>query len=151
LEKILISDMHKLLGTKIKTLPVDAVLEDVIRVFASETTLSGICLLDKNQSYAGMITRMDLLKWAHLQFTAGHGIHGVSLSEYYRLIDARKAKDLISGASRDYHVKESDTIQTALHKMIYSEEDIIPVLDARGNILGDMRLSEVLWYILRSR
>jgi CBS domain-containing protein len=150
LEKIFISDIHKIFGTKMKTLPLDATLEDAIRIFASETSLSGICLLANNENYAGMITRMDLLKWSHLQFTDGHGIHGVAISEYYRMIDARKAKDLVSRASGDYYVKESDTIQTALDKMIDSEEDIIPVLNAQGKILGDLRLSEILWFILRS-
>jgi hypothetical protein len=48
-------------------------------------------------------------------------------------------------------LKKSDTIQTALDKMIDSEEDIIPVLNAQGKILGDLRLSEILWFILRSK
>jgi CBS-domain-containing membrane protein len=151
LERILVSDVHKYLGTKMKTLPADAVLEEAIRLFASETTLNGICLLDSSQAYAGMVTGMDLLKWAHSQLTAGHGIHGTSLSEYYRIIDARRVKDLLSGAGRDYYVRENDTIQTALDKMINIEENIIPVLDAGGKIMGDLRLSEVLWFILRYR
>ena len=35
-------------------------------------------------------------------------------------------------------------LDTALNRMIEYEEDIIPVLDEDGRILGDLRLSEVL-------
>jgi len=37
--------------------------------------------------------------------------------------------------------RETDSLQTALDKMLNYEEDIIPVLDSEGNILGDLRLS----------
>jgi CBS domain-containing protein len=42
-------------------------------------------------------------------------------------------------------VKESDTLQAALDKMLDYKQDIIPVVDDEGRILGDLGLSEVLW------
>jgi len=45
-------------------------------------------------------------------------------------------------------VQESDTLQAALEKMLDDEEDVLPVVDADGKILGDLRLSEVLWWVL---
>jgi hypothetical protein len=41
-------------------------------------------------------------------------------------------------------VKESDTLETAFNQMMNFGEDVIPVLDSEGRILGDLRLSEVL-------
>jgi CBS domain-containing protein len=45
-------------------------------------------------------------------------------------------------------LKESDTVQTALDKMLDYEEDVLPVLDSDGRVLGDLSLSEVLWWVL---
>ena len=68
----------------------------------------------------------------------------MAISDFYRIVDARKAKDLVSTDSRGLAVKETDTLQIALDKMLDYEEDVLPVVDKEGRILGDLRLSEVL-------
>ena len=47
-------------------------------------------------------------------------------------------------------VKEIDTLRSALDLMLKFEKDIIPVVDDRGAILGDLSLSEVLLRALES-
>ena len=66
------------------------------------------------------------------------------ISDFYRIVDARKAKDLVSTDPQGLVVKETDTLQTALDKMLDFEEDVLPVVDNERRILGDLRLSEVL-------
>jgi CBS-domain-containing membrane protein len=51
---------------------------------------------------------------------------------------------LARGDWRSLGVKESDTLETAFNQMMNFGEDVIPVLDSEGRILGDLRLSEVL-------
>jgi CBS domain-containing protein len=41
-------------------------------------------------------------------------------------------------------VREDDTLYTVLDRIISFGEDIIPVVDGRGRVLGDVTLSEVL-------
>jgi CBS domain-containing protein len=84
------------------------------------------------------------MKWVHLQLFGGKGRHELMVSEFLRIVDARKARDLVRGDQHAVAVKETDTLQTALDKMLDHEEDVIPVLDSEGRILGDLRLSEVL-------
>ena len=57
---------------------------------------------------------------------------------------ARVAKGLTRWGMGSFCVRASDMLDTALNRMIEFEEDIIPVLDEDGRILGDLRLSEVL-------
>ena len=59
-----------------------------------------------------------------------------------------KAKDLAHGEWSSLGVKEADTLQTALNQMVEYQEDVIPVLDDEGRILGDLRISEVLFKAL---
>jgi hypothetical protein len=39
-------------------------------------------------------------------------------------------------------------LQIALDKMLDNEEDVLPVLNSRSEILGDLRLSEILSWML---
>ena len=68
----------------------------------------------------------------------------IILREVYHYITATKAKELAQGDGRSVGVKEDDSLYTALDHMIKYGEDIIPVVDNGGKILGDLTLSEVI-------
>lgn len=143
-----VSDVYKLHGSAVVSLPADSSLEDAIGAFIREPSVQGVFLVDANKKFRSMLTRIDLITWAHLQLSGGKGRHEIPLSEFFRIIDARKAKDLASGDLRILAVRENDDLQSALDKMLDSREDVIPVLDQEGQVLGDLRLSEVLWWVL---
>jgi CBS domain-containing protein len=146
--KTLVAEIYKLHGNATVSMPADSSLEDVIGTVAREPSVSGILLVDSKQRFVGMITRVDLLRWAHLKLTGGKGRHEIPVSEFFRIVDARKARDLVSGAPQMLSVRESDTLQVALDKMLDHEEDVIPVLDSEGRVLGNLCLSEILWWVL---
>jgi len=118
-------------------------MKDVVSRFASDSSLRGIFLVDSRHRFAGVITRADLLKWSIIRLLRGK-IDIVSAAEAQRLVFATKAKDLRREDWVLLGVREDDSLQTALNQMIDSEEGIIPVLDSKGKILGDLSLSEVL-------
>lgn len=119
-----------------------------MKAFVSHPSSRGIFLVDSRQRLECMVTRVDLLRWAHLQATRGKGRHETPIAEFFRLIDARKGKDLACRGQQAVSVKASDTLETALNKMLEYEEDVIPVVDNEGRVIGDLRLSEVLGWIL---
>jgi len=141
----LVSEVYKLHGSVSVSINVDSSLEEVIGWFVRVPSLRGIFLVDSKLRFVGMVSRIDLLRWAHLKLAGGKGRYEISISDVFRISDARKASDLNGGTPRTPSVKESDTLQSALDKMLDYEEDIIPVLDSEGRILGDLGLSEVLW------
>lgn len=147
MDKTLVSDIYDLHGSAVIKMDADISLEDAIGTFTRNPSFRGIFLLDANQRFVGMITRINLLRWAHLNLTGGKGRHAISISEFFKIVDARKAKDL-AGGTQTLYVKGRDTIQTALDKMLDAEEDIIAVLDKEGRVMGDLRLSEVLAWII---
>ena len=144
MKTIRVEEVYRLHGTATASVPDDVPLEYVISRFAHEPGLRGMFLVDSHQRLAGIITRTDLMKWVHLQLFGGKGRHELMVSEFLRIVDARKARDLVRGDQHAVAVKETDTLQTALDKMLDYEEDVLPVLDIGGRILGDLRLSEVL-------
>jgi CBS domain-containing protein len=146
--KTLVAEVYRLHGSASVSIPADSPLEDVIGEFIREPSLRGIFLIDAKQRFVGMVTRVDLIRWAHFNLTGGKERHKIPVSEFFRIVDARKAKDLASGDPRVLSVKESDTLQAALDKMLDQEEDVIAVLDSEGRVLGDLRLSEILWWVL---
>lgn len=144
MKMIRVKDVYQLHGTSTDSVPEDTSLEYIISRFAREPGFRGVFLVDSRQRFSGVITRADLMKWAHFQLFGGKGRHDVAVSEFFRIVDAKKAKDLVTTDPRAIAVEETDTLQTALDKMLDYEEDVIPVVDAERRILGDLRLSEVL-------
>ena len=95
----------------------------------------------------GIVTRIDLMGWAHFQLFGGKERHDVTVSEFFRIVDVKKARDIACGDSWMLSVKENDTLQAALDKMLDHEEDMLPLSrNSQGEIIGDLRLSEVLWW-----
>ena len=138
-----VEDVYRLHGTASAVVQEDVLLEDLIIKFAQEPNLCGVFLIDAQQRFAGMIARADLLKWSTVVLLGGK-VSIASSGEAYRIMLATKARDLRREDWPFLGVKKTDTLQTALNQMIDSGEDIIPVLDSEGRILGDLRLSEVL-------
>jgi CBS domain-containing protein len=141
---IRVADVYKLQGTASATVPETMPLEQVISRFAHEPALRAVFLVDSGRRFRGQITRASLMKWAHFHLFGGKGRRDVFVSELFRIVDGREGKDLLRGHEGGLAVRESDTLQTALEKMLDYQEDILPVLDSRDRVVGDLRLSEVL-------
>ena len=141
---ILVKEFYRLHGKASTTVPEGAALDYVIALLGHERHLQAVFVVNENQKYAGMVSRFDLMKWTRLQLYGGKQKTDMQISELSRLVKARKAKDLETHNTSSFYVKENDTLLSALDLMIEFEQDIIPVLDGEGKILGDLSLSEVL-------
>jgi CBS domain-containing protein len=101
-------------------------------------------MVDSRQRFVGMVSRLDLLRWVQFQLYGGRRGKDMTISEIFYLVSAQKVKDLQTRNMRLFSVQESDTLQAALDLMVDYEENILPVLDGEGRIIGDLSLSEVL-------
>jgi CBS-domain-containing membrane protein len=142
-----VKDVHGIHGLCSITMPQDASLMDIIRKFASEPNIRGLFLVDDEQRFAGMVSRLAILKWAEFQLK-NKLKHDNSSPEIRHIIDTVKAKNLARGDWKSFGVYESDTLEEAFKKMMDAGEDILPVLDDNHKIIGDLRLSEVLQKIV---
>ena len=119
-------------------------LEEVIAVVASNPAIRGIFVVDSQEKFIGVISRSDLMKWIHLMLFGGKARRELTIREIFRLVFASKAKDLLRSEMHTIGVKEDDRLQTALDKIVHHEQDILPVLDKDGKIIGDLTLNKVL-------
>jgi CBS-domain-containing membrane protein len=143
MRSIRVGDVHQVHGMASASVPEDALLEDVVSMFAHEPGLRSVFLVDSKERFSGLITRIAMLKWAQFQLVGGSE-RFISSRDIFSLVAATKAKDLARGDRRTLGVKESDSLQTALGQMVDLGEDVLPVLDENGHIVGDIRLSEVI-------
>ena len=148
LRTIRVSEIYRIHGMASTVLPEDSPLENIIARFAGDFSLSGIFLTDTQRRLTGVITRIDLLRWVHFKLFSGKGRHEIAVSDFYRIVDARKAKDIAHSSSNMLGVLDTDSLQSGLDKMLDYEEEVLPVLNNRGEIVGDLRLSEILSWIL---
>ena len=144
MKKILVEEVYQLAGPASISVPDDTKLEEIVKKFAHEPGLRAIFLVDSKQRFAGMIRRVDLVKWLYLKLFGKTGGGRSSTGEALRFAFAEKAKDLARGDSESMGVHPSDSLQTAMDQMITHGEAMLPVLDKESKILGDLRISEVL-------
>jgi len=127
----------------------DTPLSRVVHEFAGRHDLQGIFLVDDAERLVGVVNNQDLLQWARLHLDLPLPPPSVTLGQVRRLVLAQHARDLARPGSREAAVYEGDTLDTALTRMAQQNLTAIPVLDERGRVINDLRLSEVLAVALR--
>ncbi|MEQ4489892.1 MAG: CBS domain-containing protein [Dehalococcoides mccartyi] len=60
------------------------------------------------------------------------------------MVEDVQAKSVARGDWKSFGLKPNDTLQNAFQRMIQSGEDILPVVDDDGRVIGDLLLSEIL-------
>lgn len=149
MEAIKVKDVHGVHGICSTSISGEASLVEIIRIFANEPDIRGVFLVNGDQRFAGMVSRLAILKWAEYQLS-NKLKNGSSSADIKNMIDIVKAKNLARGDWQSFGVNESDTLEDAFKKMMNAGEDILPVLDEDGKITGDLRLSEVLQKIVET-
>ncbi len=144
MKTIRVAEVYTLHGNSSIQVPEDASLEHVINLLIHQQHIHGVFLVDTAQKFRGILTSTDIGRWIHIELFSGKNRHEIRVSDFYRIAEAKRARDLTRSDYRTMGVRETDTLQTALDKLLDFEEDIIPVLDSEGHILGDLTLSEVL-------
>lgn len=127
-------------------LQVDTPLDEFIKRFADNEELRSIFLVDDERRLRAVVTRQDLIRWVRLQLKVKREILRPQLAGVRRLAKAVHAIDISHTASPGAAVGLDDPIHLALEKMARYDLTDIPVIDDEGRVIGDLRLSQLLWY-----
>jgi CBS-domain-containing membrane protein len=144
-----VARVSELSTMKALILPEDTPILEAIDRFASNEGQHGIFLTQENGRLIGVVNNRDLMDWARLQFDVIPGDLPLPVGKVRRLITATCICDLAAPDSKQMSVKLSDTLADALAKMATYELDDIAVVDDKGQVVNDLRLSEVLSFALR--
>lgn len=118
-------------------------LKETITKFAERPELKGIFILDKSKKLKGVVTRIDLLNLVKIKI--GKDLGEVPLRILYlRGLKEVKTKDIASVYSKAAFVKLEDLLEKALKLMIDMDLVAIPIVDDDNNIIGDLKLSDIL-------
>ncbi len=126
----------------------DLLLSEAVNQFATNHDLRGIFLTDASDRISGIINKRDLLNWVSMQLSAPQSGRQLTVGQMRRLLKAQKVSDLAVNGSEDAAVRLDETLADALEKMTHYELADIPVVDENGRIVNDLRLSEILAYML---
>ncbi len=95
-----------------------------------------------------MVNKIDLLNWVSMQMDQLPAGEPLTKGQMRRLLGARHVSDLAAKGSTEAAVRLDETVADALYKMTSHKLADIPVVDADGRIVNDLRLSEILAYML---
>lgn len=129
----------------------DAPLAEAVHQFAANHLLRGIFLIDEEGQLAGVINTQDLLHWVSMLLEKPITREPMSVSKMRRLVSARRMADLAAPGSENAALRLEDTLADALDKMIYFNLTDMPVIDDNNQIINDLRLSEILDFVLENQ
>ncbi len=136
------SDIFKLHGNASISIDESASLKQVIGVYAADPGIRGVFLIDSKKRLSSMVSRHAIQKWAQYQLFGKW--HDSPCSEFTHIVDNVPAKQVAHGTPDKLSLKLGDDLETAFDKMMMLNEDVLPVVDDDGNIIGDLSLSEIL-------
>jgi CBS-domain-containing membrane protein len=123
-------------------------LIDAVKEFATNHDLRGIFITDENKRLTGVINKQDLLHWVGLQLNQTPAGKPIPVGQMRRLLNAQSVDDLAAPGSENSALYLNDTLADALQKMTANELADIPVIDENGQIINDLRLSEILLFMV---
>ena len=138
------SEMHALVVDK------DLSLFDAVKQFATRHDLRGIFITGEGGRLEGVINKQDLLHWVGLQLNQKSAGKPMTVGKMRRLVTAKKVADLAALGSENTALRLNDTLAQALHKMTSFNLSDVPVVDDEGRIINDLRLSEILLFMVNN-
>ena len=121
---------------------------DAVKEFATNHNLRGIFLTDDEERLVGVINKQDLLRWVGLQLNQQPTSEPMPIGQMRRLVNVQKISDLAAPGSENTALYLKDTLADALQKMTSYNLADVPVVDDHGRIINDLRLSEILLYMV---
>jgi CBS-domain-containing membrane protein len=149
-KKLIVKDVYD--PKKMHSLLIDEneSVNKVIEAFGKKPALRGIFIIDRERKLIGVVTRLDLLKWAKYKLRVGIDSDVIApVSEIRRYVYSTKVKELVGKSNINAYVRPDDEVTSALSLMLSQDLIDVPVVDENGRILGDLKLSEILTKILQ--
>ena len=134
------------------TMRMDEPVENVIKTFARFPDLRGIFIVDKDEEFMGVITRFELLQWVKFKLISIEDVdyEWILVHDIKKYVLPTKAHELINRASSHAYLTLDDPIEKAIKLMTDSNLIDLPIIDADGKIIGDIKLSDMLNKIINS-
>jgi len=119
----------------------------VIKLFAASSELRSIILTDHEGKFAGVITRSNLLDWMRGQvgdYFEESGQSPDKTNSLSNIIQATTVGEMLFPGNVMAAVRLENTAIDAMRKMVELDIIVLSVIDAANQIIGEIKLSEIL-------
>ena len=127
-------------------------IEVAIRRFAREKDTHTIFVVDDKGKLKGSVRLKHVLNWVRLKLGIGRerrrltrGVESFEAFQFLRLAESTKIGDIVSPAAS---VKMDDTLAHSLNVMADKEGVEVAAVDDGGQLLGEVKLTQVLAKLL---
>lgn len=151
LHRTTVEDLHESDLRRGTILAASASLRDVVEALDYKPDLAAVYVVDARDRYVGLVTRSDLAAWIdhNLAPTAeAGGLDGEGLADR---ISQAGAEEAVHPRSTEVAVEPSEPVEHALRRMIETGLPVVPVVDAEGSVLGELRTPRLLTHLLQDR
>jgi len=145
-----VKDVVYLLETSSILVSEDEPIETVIERFAKDTRLRGIFVIDSSRRFMGVITRFELLLWARRYIgDVPEDFDWKIMDDLKTIVHSAKVVDMVRERSKEAYVYADDPVSKAISLMMLHRLNDLPVLNNAEEIIGDLKLPDILYKILK--
>ncbi len=144
MNRITVGEIHEKHVPGFKSVAASTSVDTVVRTFAANTSVQCVFVVEDDGQLIGAINRLDLLRWVAVKIIGGEASRSLSVGNIRRILFAADAGDLARRTSAVPTVSLDTDLDASLRLMMDSGEPVLPVVDADGRLVGDLRVSEIL-------
>lgn len=123
-------------------------LESAIRRFTQHSDVHALFVVDDNHVLKGIVKVRHLLTWVRLKLGLGAGHRDFSVAEAFEVIKLSQSVSIGDIISPAVSVKPDDSLEHALNVMAREELVELAVVDDKGKLQGEVKLTSVMSYML---
>ncbi len=128
---VCVLEVHRLYSITSAIISEDFAIGGYYHQICQGAWLRGVFLVNPQKRFKGLVKRIDLIKWAHLKLFRGKGSREITILEFFRFVDAKKARDNTHIASKVLSIKENGTFQSTLYNILDHEEGVLSILNSQ--------------------
>ncbi len=148
MKETLVKEIRKLITVEPAIVLENDSIQKIIDIFIGNPVTRAVYVVDKKDSFIGIITIQDILKKISLDSHSLSSLYSSPTFTGYNI--ALSVKDVTAGDIMDpevYFVHDDDPIEEAFNLLFKNKAGEIPVVDENDKLVGDLNVIEllVLW------
>lgn len=135
-------------GTRALTATEDVPVETAIKGFLAQPEVHTLFVIDKNGKLKGAVKLHYILNWVKLRLgieitdhTSVRTFDSLQAFEVVKLCQSQAIGDILSASPE---IKPTATLEEALHVMVLEQVVELPVVNASGMFMGEIKLTQLL-------
>jgi CBS-domain-containing membrane protein len=138
-----VEDVYESDVSRSRVLDASTPLSEIVEILVHEAELEAAIVVDARGRFAGLVQRSDLAGWLNANL-AGPRADRLPLEKLGEKLSTAHAEEACGPGTHEAAIRVDEPVEHALRKMMTSNCSVLAVVDDRGEVQGDVRLTRLV-------